>query len=31
MASFLKIENVDKVFARGSATTKVLENVSLRV
>ena len=31
MASFLKIENVDKVFARGSATTKVLENVNLRV
>ena len=31
MASFLKIENVDKIFTRGSATTKVLENVSLRV
>jgi nitrate/nitrite transport system ATP-binding protein len=31
MSGFLKIENVDKVFTRGSATTKVLENVSLRV
>ncbi len=31
MSSFLKIENVDKIFTRGSATTKVLENINLRV
>lgn len=31
MYSFLKIENVDKTFARGASVTKVLENVSLRV
>lgn len=29
--SYLKIENVDKIFSRGSTQTKVLENVSLRV
>ncbi|MGJ0395991.1 MAG: ABC transporter ATP-binding protein [Methylocystis sp.] len=31
MSSFLKIENVDKIFTRGAATTKVLENINLRV
>ncbi|MEF3366735.1 ABC transporter ATP-binding protein [Methylocystis sp. 9N] len=31
MSGFLKIENVDKSFTRGAATTKVLENVSLKV
>ncbi|MGJ0505940.1 MAG: ABC transporter ATP-binding protein [Methylocystis sp.] len=31
MNAYLKIENVDKVFARGGIQTKVLENVSLRV
>ena len=31
MSSFLKIENVDKIFTRGASVTKVLENVSLRV
>ncbi|MBG0792307.1 ABC transporter ATP-binding protein [Methylocystis sp. H62] len=31
MSSFLKIENVDKIFTHGSATTKVLENINLRV
>ena len=31
MSGYLKIENVDKTFTRGSASTKVLENVCLRV
>ncbi|WP_424360329.1 ABC transporter ATP-binding protein [Methylocystis parvus] len=31
MSSYLSIENVDKVFARGANTTKVLDNVSLKV